>query len=341
MMSPAISTSTRGLTTSELGDELGIDRSPSSLVRIDHARLALVSRQLDLRTAAPASWDDPLFWNTDGTAEQRSQFFAVGNAVNFRFWRLVDGVVVPEQGEIDGRAYRGAMYMWRSLRRALDAGVPVLDAAFLANLTDADFDAVFTDEHGHNPLAVARDDRIANLRDLGRILLADWNGRFVELVRASRGSLVGFAHLSRRLRAFDDPVYKLTMVNAIMHAGSGVFAFRDEPLPAIDYHLLRQALRQGLLLPEALLRGKLTRCEPLTTPESQELRRVALAAFVDLSARSGVSGQILDNRYWANRVNCSDQPVCLNPATAARCPFLDACALAREFALPVEWTRYY
>jgi hypothetical protein len=80
----------------------------------------------------------------------------------------------------------------------------------------------------------------------------------------------------------------------------------------------------------------------LTAREAGELRRVALSAFVRLSELAGVSGEFLDNKYWLNRVNCTDrEPVCLRKSEAERCPFLGACARATEFALPLELTWYY
>ena len=131
------------------------------------------------------------------------------------------------------------------------------------------------------------------------------------------------------------------MVNAILHSGSDVYRFRDEPLPAIDYHLLRQALRQGYIRPMPPLIRKLTLTETLASYEAQELRRVTLAAFLAISEATGISGELLDNRYWLNRTNCSDEPVCLDPETADQCPFLATCERRVEFALPIEMTRYY
>lgn len=335
-----------GLSTAELANELGIDRASSELVAIDHAQLdrmaGHIGSQLDVARFSRARWDDPLFWNVEDSDEDRSQYFAIGCAINFRFWALRDHQLVPAAGFIDGEHYRGAMYMWRCLRRALDRRVlDLLDAKVLADLTEEDFDAIFTDDNGINPLAIARTDRLANLRDLGERLRSDWDGAFYNLVASCRGSLATFARLSRDFRAFDDPVYKLTMVNGILHLGSGVYEFVDEPLPAIDYHLLRQALRQGILRPSAPLAAKLTQMSALDQDEAQELRRVALAAFVELAAKSAISGELLDNRYWMNRVNCADVPVCLDPETAAACPFLGACERATQFALPIELTRYY
>jgi len=335
-----------GLSTAELATELGIDCASSNLVAVDHAQLdgmaGHIGSHRDVAPFVRARWDDPLFWNIEDSNEARSQYFAIGCAINFRFWTLRDHQLVPAAGFVDGEHYRGAMYMWRCLRRALDGrALDLLDANVLADLTEEDFDAVFTDDNGINPLAIAGTDRLANLRDLGEHLRSDWDGAFYNLVASCRGSLATFARLSQGFRAFDDPVFKLTMVNGILHLGSGVYEFADEPLPAIDYHLLRQALRQGILRPSAALAAKLTQMSVLDQDEAQELRRVALGAFVALAGKAAISGELLDNRYWMNRVNCSDVPVCLDPETAAACPFLGACERATQFALPIELTRYY
>lgn len=336
----------RGLSTAELALELCIDQGASNLVKVDYTQLERMARHisgnLDITNYKRAGWDDPLFWNIEASDVDRSQYFAIGCAINFRFWELRGRQLIPAAGLIDGQHFRGAMYMWRCLRRAFDQrAIDLLDAEVLANFSEGDLDAIFTDDDGVNPLAVASADRVANLRDLGEQLLSDWDGAFLNLVTSCRGSLTTFARLSQKFRAFDDPVYKLTMVNAILHLGSGVYSFLDEPLPAIDYHLLRHALRQGILRPTAALTRQLTQMSILDHNESQELRRVALIAFVDLATKSGVSGEILDNRYWLNRVNCADTPVCLDPETASKCPFLDACERATQFALPLELTRYY
>lgn len=333
--------------TAEFAAALGIDRSAGEVAEIDWHQVDAIARQIadmpGLGEFEPARWDDDHFWNVAGDRSERSQFFAIGNAINFRFWRLEDGRTVPATGELDGRAYRGAMYMWRALRRELGSGQGrLLDAGFLATMGEREFAEIFVDDSGSNPLATGGGDRLANLRDLGQRLNAEWGGRFLNLLEATEGSLLRFVEFSRGFRAFDDPIFKLTMLNAILHSGSGVFEFEDEPLPAIDYHLLRHALRQGMIRPQRSLEQKLKASELLSSEEALELRRLALVAFVAISERTGLAGDILDNKFWLNRVNCTDtDPVCLDPATAARCPFFGACVQAVDFPLPLELTRYY
>jgi hypothetical protein len=335
------------LTTREVAEALAIDSSPSDLVAIDVEQLERIARHImarsDFDDFSSATWDDDHFWNPHDPQPRRSQFFAVGNAINFRFWKLETGRVTPSVGIIDGREYRGAMFMWRALRSELDRGRGrILDAGFLSELTLETLDAIFVDDSGSNPMGQGSEDRVANLRDLGQQLLAHWDGSFFNVVEASDGSLVEFAALSKSFRAFDDPLYKLTMLNAILHSGGGVYRFYDHPLPAIDYHLLRHALRQGILRPTAPLAEKLRRQKLLTAEEAQELRRLALVAFVELSERTRLSGELLDNKFWLNRTNCTDfDPVCLDERTASRCPFYGACIQAVEFGRPLEITRYY
>jgi hypothetical protein len=334
-----------GLTTAQLAAELGIASSPSEAGEIDWSQVEAIAAQID---AVPsrferAAWDEPLFWNVEGDRLARSQYFAIGNSINFRFWSLEAGQMRPAAGTLDGERYQGAMYMWRALRRALDAeGSELLRAEFLRDLSEAGFDRIFTDDEGINPLSPGREERIANLRDLGELLLGSWDGFFLNLVEASNRSLVEFARLSREFRAFDDPMLKLTMLNAILHSGSGVYEFADEPLPAVDYHLLKQVLRQGMVRPSPPLARQLMESRVLAPEDAAELRRLALLALVGVAERTGLSGEILDNRFWLNRVNCTDpRPVCLDPALAERCPFFGACLQLTEFQRPLELTRYY
>lgn len=323
-----------------------VDAQPSdtaSPVSINDLQVAAVGGILaEIRRSsarAPVAWDDPLFWNVEDSAALRCQYLAVGNAMNFRFWDLVDGHVVAAAGEIAGETYRGSMYLWRRLRCAIDRGELPLDADGLADLTREQFELAFQDDHGRFPLAPGAHDRLANLNDLGRRLVTDWRGEFRNMVLAAGGSLTEFARLSARFRAFDDPVQKLTMVNAIMLCGSRLASFDEEPLPAIDYHLVKQAVRQGLVTPHGSLNEKLTNGVMLDPDESLALRSATLKALVAVATEAGMSTALLDNMYWLNRRICSeDSPAC---ETGGSCPFGSVCAKRTGYGLPLELTRYY
>lgn len=291
-----------------------------------------------LRDATPVAekWDDPVFWNVDSTPEERCQYLAIGNSINFRFWAKAGDKIIPSAGPLAGETFRGSMYMWRRLRLAVDRGQLPLDAGWLARLTEEQFSGAFADDQGRLPLAPGMADRIANLRDLGARLSESWDGQFINVIRASGGSLERFATLCSEFRAFDDPVRKLTMVNAIMLTGSGLAEFDTKPLPGIDYHLVKQALRQELVTPSADLRAKLASRMYLEAGESLALRSAVLTALVEVAERAGISTDVLDNLYWLNRTICGDERW-LCPS----CPFEQACAKRTELGRPLELTRYY
>jgi hypothetical protein len=126
------------------------------------------------------------------------------------------------------------------------------------------------------------------------------------------------------------------MVNAIMLTGSGLASFDRDPLPGVDYHLVKQVLRQGLVTPPSELRHKLAASELLEPQESLELRTAVLEALVQVANRAELSTAFIDNLYWLNRRVCSeDLPSC------STCPFEASCLQHTEFGLPLELTRYY
>ena len=175
---------------------------------------------------------------------------------------------------------------------------------------------------------------------MGARLRASWEGEFVSVIEAAHGSLGTFAQLCQTFRAFDDPVGKLTMVNAIMLTGSGLASFDRQPLPGVDYHLIKQAVRQGLVEPGRLVARKLGTGAFLNPDESLSLRQAVLDALVSVGQEASVSTAVLDNLYWMNRRICSDtNPACQSGVD--QCPFASACPKLTGYGLPLELTRYY
>jgi hypothetical protein len=309
---------------------------------IDHSAVRRVAREI--RTIAQQqgqplkeeSWSDQRFWNVTDSRPDRCQYLALGNAINFRFWSLRDQTVVPSVGVIAGEPLRGAMYMWRRLRLALQREELTLVADDLAGIEEGAFRTAFQDDNGFLPLSEGLSDRVENIRNLGARLGHVWDGSFANILDAADGSLDQFTVLSAGFRAFDDPVQKLTMLNAIMLQGSGLTAFDRDPLPAVDYHLVKQAARQGLVRLPGSLEEKLREGHLLSRDESDVLRMGVRDALVATAARSGVSTAVLDNIYWLNRRVCADvSPDCDS------CPLRAACAKKVELGLPLEETRYY
>ena len=232
-----------------MGSPSGV-RDSAAALEIDHKAIQRVARELRLITRQQEqplqeeSWSDPRFWNVNDSRGDRCQYLALGNAINFRFWSLCEQTVVPSVGVVASESLRGAMYMWRRLRLALQRGELSLDAHDLAGIDEGAFRTAFQDDAGLMPLCQGLSDRVDNIRNLGARLEQMWGGSFANVVDAAEGSLDRFTVLSSGFRAFDDPVQKLTMLNAIMLQGSGLATFDRDPLPAVDYHLVKQAARR-------------------------------------------------------------------------------------------------
>ena len=329
-----------------LARELGINLGQSALVGVDWPaldRLATALRDDPAFTkVARFGWDDEAYWLVDAAPAARAQYLAVGNSINFRFWSLPGGLLQTAGGTLNGDPLQGSMYMWRSLRRCVaDGNMPILSARFLDQITADELDLLFKDDSGVNPIPAIQE-RVANLRNLGGRLMDTWEGEFINLIVASKSKLELFARYSAQFRAYDDPICKLTMVNAIMQRGSGLVEFDEDPLPGIDYELVRQLLRMGILRPSHRLGSKLRYKSLLDAGESAELQRIALAALLQISNRSGVSCDVLDNKLWMNRTKCTNErPVCRQAGRAHECPFVDTCAQITELGMPLELTRYY
>ncbi|MHA1832838.1 MAG: queuosine salvage family protein, partial [Candidatus Baldrarchaeia archaeon] len=199
-------------------DRLRLNLEFGKFVEIDYQVLDeicdLVSKEKSFKTYEPYSWDNPLFWleNENGKREV-SQYFAVGNAINFRYWwKERNGRIVSCKGIKGGIEASGALYMWRSLRVCYDQEIfPILDADKLSKISLQDFKKIFRDDRGNIPIPSCQE-RVKNWQDLGEKLREYWGGEFYNLLKETKNSLYNFIQYSRQFRAFDDPLCKMTMV---------------------------------------------------------------------------------------------------------------------------------
>jgi hypothetical protein len=103
-----------------------------------------------------------------------------------------------------------------------------------------------------------------------------------------------------------------------------------------DYHLVKQAIRQGLVVPSGRMQDKLRDRRFLTPAESLALRQATLAALLQVAEASEMSTAVIDNVYWLNGRVCDErEPAC------PECPFEKACLQRVVLGRPLELTRYY
>lgn len=251
-------------------------------VGIDQGAVERLAVRLARRGVEAPTWRVWPHWWED--SDRAADYVLVLDALNFCFWGEPRWRVTYEGRQLDGYWALAA-----GLRRALDAGVPLLDAAFLADVDEAEVRSLFAGQ-AEIPLLSAR---VANLREVGRGLQAV-GGSFAGMVRAAAGSGEALvAEVARRFPSFDDraaydgaPVafYKRAQILVSdlhgIYEGRGLGAFADlDRLTAFADYKIPQVLREaGILVYGPALAATVDRQEliPPGDPREVEIRAATI-----------------------------------------------------------------
>jgi Queuosine salvage protein len=192
----------------------------SRQVRINHELLKKFSHELAERGFATPTWDAE--HHVEGNDEETATYLLVVDTVNFCFW--------PPPGEkkweisYRGKRYSGYYGLSVSIKKALEAKIPLNDASFLASLTLQQLKDVLA---GTGALQLV-EERLRNLQELGRVLLDQYNGLASEFVASAGGSAI---KLVRRLAA-DFSSFR----DQASYKGRKVFFYKRAQLFAADLH---------------------------------------------------------------------------------------------------------
>jgi Queuosine salvage protein len=192
----------------------------SRYVRINQEALKNFSHALAERGAPVPAWDAVHHFR--GNDEETVAYVLVVDTVNFCFW--------PPPGEkkweisCKGSRYSGYYGLAVALKKALESGIPIGDASFLASLTLKQLEDILA---GTGVLQLM-EERLRNLQELGRVLLDKYNGRASELVAGAGGSAVKLVRtLAADFSSFRDQA---------AYQGQKVFFYKRAQLFASDLH---------------------------------------------------------------------------------------------------------
>jgi hypothetical protein len=186
-------------------------------VRIDPRAIDDLAERIARRDLTPAEWESDLHWS-DGP-DATANFILVLDALNFCFWGEPRWVVT-----FQGNRYNGYSALAAALTRALNEGVPLTDAAFLATIDDSQLAAILAGEYTIPLLH----ERAINLREVGRILQEHFDGQFSTLIRAVNGSAITLVR--RVVDTFS------SFRDVATYAGSDVFFYKRAQILASDLH---------------------------------------------------------------------------------------------------------
>ncbi|XP_058808462.1 queuosine 5'-phosphate N-glycosylase/hydrolase [Phymastichus coffea] len=105
------------------------------------------------------------------------------DSLNFCFWS--DKALLPKKWKVNGQS--GYFALCAAIKRAVEEGVPITDAAFLSKVTEEEVRRILRpdEDSAETPLMKKR---VENLNEIGRVLLDKYNGTFKECVKACNNS---------------------------------------------------------------------------------------------------------------------------------------------------------
>ncbi len=241
-------------TTDQLGVLAGVRYviERSRYVHVDEAAIASIAPGLAKRIVAP-SWDPP--HHAIETNDQGINWLLVLDALNFSFWGDNRWTV-----EYKGEKSNGYRALSAALSRAVDEGIPITSADYLASITKNDLANILRGDHTIPML----DRRVENLQEVGTGLRDHFEGSFAGAVESCKGSAVRLVQLLAEVfpsfndiadyQGSDVRFYKRAqlLVSDIYGAfggkGWGQFKDLDELTVFADYKLPQILRHMGMLV---------------------------------------------------------------------------------------------
>jgi hypothetical protein len=192
----------------------------SEAVALDEEALIRFCGKLVQQGIKVPSWDDR--YHFCGSKEKTVAYLLVLDSLNFCFWPPLGDL----RWEIDDEGGRLSGYygLATALKRALESGVPLTQAEYLAQLSLDQLREIL----GGQGVLQLLGDRLKSLHELGHVLLEDFGGKAHDLVETAQGSAVTLTRLlTEKLSSFQDTA---------TYQGHQVFFYKRAQIFAADLH---------------------------------------------------------------------------------------------------------
>ena len=286
----------------------------SQLVAIDKEAVSNFVRRIKGESGQKPPWD--CHYHFCGDKADTVSYLLVLDTLNFCFW--------PSPGEPlweivwESEKVSGYIGLAAALRRAFESGVPLASPDYLIDLTPKTLTGILG-AHRSLPLL---EERVKNLKELGRLLMSRYEGKAIHLVEAAAQSALGLARLlAQQLISYRDVAryrdrtiyfYKRAQIFAAdLHGalgGKGWGNFYDiDRLTAFADYKLPQVLRQlGILRYSEALAKKIDHHRPLEAGCSEEVEiRANTVWAVEIIRRTltkhgeNVNASDIDGMLWS------------------------------------------
>jgi hypothetical protein len=260
----------------------------SLLVKIDEQALMNFSEKLSAEKIAAPSWNT--FYHFYGKKEETIAYLLVLDSINFCFWPALGN---PKwEIEYQSEKFSGYFALAASLKKALESGVPLTNAQYLAKLSLKEFKNILG---GTGDLQLL-EFRVRSLNELGQMLMREYQGKAYALVESTEQSALKLIRLvAEKLPSFRDKAE---------YQGKKVFFYKRAQLFAADLCGASQGKEWGFFHDIDLLTAFADYKLPQVLRHVEVLRyEKALAQKVDhhtlLDAGSPEEVEIRANTIWA------------------------------------------
>lgn len=283
----------------------------------------------------------------------------------YGFWHD-DGqrYTAPLYGTMNGRKdVKGSDLLNMACMRAFNRRDTIFVPHNLASLSDKEYkEIIFADDNGTIPFHDI-EERITMSREYGTHLDETYGDMTMLLIASNKEGIQGcfpwesdrrfaqarqpplqyFLSASRNIPGYNtDRWQKKNLLLAMAMTNRPERFLSVEPddkrwNPVVDYHLMRLALRTGLVLLDPEYRDDNIKRKFVTESVEEDIRMHVGAAFKALINRSGRTMAEIDNLFWSGRRYCpEDRPVKCEP-----CALNAVCAKDKELFQPVFRTTAY
>ena len=280
----------------------------AQFVSINEENLADAAKKIETRFRAGFQMHERTKMSDDGI-----QLMFIEDAVNFCFWAGRNEAKWQVE-KPDGTTASGWYGLEACFQRALRENIPLLDAHYLASLTERDGALLFRGSNGIEIPLLA--ERIKNLREIGMVLLEKFDGAFANLINAAdhdattivTSVLEHFPSFRDKSMLDGKPVYFYKRAQIIAEDLEYVFAARGEQLKNIneltafaDYKLPQVFRMYGIFDYENSLEQRIDSYTTLAHDSREEIEiRAATIWAVELIRQRipTMTAADIDNTVW-------------------------------------------
>ena len=272
-------------------------------------------------------------------------FFLFACMHQYGFWYgNQTGYEGPLFGTMHGKERKGSDLLWMATKRALDNNPEIFNPSHLANLTYKEFIGIMSDDKGPIPFTDLGQ-RYKLTKAMGAYLSSARLGLAEIINRANNSAspLETFLNYTKAVPGYDkDPLLKKNTLLAMAVANRPERYLdatdSDHWQPIIDYHLMRIALRQGLVeITNDVENNRNSKRAWTTEHREYDIRVATYYAINELIEQSGKPMTFVDEQLWMARKYCPEmtEPDC------GKCVFNDGCEKRTNLFQPVYETTAY